>query len=302
MPRVSAFAVIATCATPTNLRLGPVLTPAQAVARLRAGDVALARIDVRQTLDGVEAGLWALDVLERRDVRVLNRRPTLTTAHDKLATADALAGAGIPHPPTFHVAPWLPRPELETRLVLKPRFGSWGRDVTRCDTREELDAALEDARRRLWFNATGGVVQELVPPCGYDLRVVVAGGRVCGAVLRHAARGEWRTNVELGARRVPVVPPPEACRLAIATAEAVGGDLVGVDLLPLRTGGFVVLEVNGAVDFTPAYSLVGDVFATIRAALFESVGFEPHAQIGSRVRSGYVPDGARGLRRDGAAA
>jgi glutathione synthase/RimK-type ligase-like ATP-grasp enzyme len=55
------------------------------------------------------------------------------------------------------------------------------------------------------------------------------------------------------------VPPPLARRLALEAA-AVRGDLVGVDLLPLHSG-FVVSEVNGAVDFRPRYALgPGDIF------------------------------------------
>jgi [lysine-biosynthesis-protein LysW]---L-2-aminoadipate ligase len=54
--------------------------------------------------------------------------------------------------------------------------------------------------------------------------------------------------------------------LAVAAAAAVGADIVGVDLLPLRDGRFVVLEVNGAVDFTSEYSLPEqDVFDEIAA-------------------------------------
>jgi [lysine-biosynthesis-protein LysW]--L-2-aminoadipate ligase len=45
--------------------------------------------------------------------------------------------------------------------------------------------------------------------------------------------------------------------LAVAAAEAIGADLVGVDLLPLADGGFTVLELNGAVDFNPVYGLDG---------------------------------------------
>ena len=264
MPAVSTFAVIASRATPTNARLGPVLTPAQAVARLGPGDVALGRLDVLPSLDGVEPGLWALDLLERRGVTVLNARETLATAHDKLATAEALASAGIPHPPTDHVAPWLPLPALEPPLVMKPRFGSWGRDVTRCDDADDLAGALEASRRRVWFNATGGVLQRLVPTSGFDLRIVVAAGRVAGAVMRLAPPGEWRTNVALGARRVPVAPPADACRLALAAAKAVGGDLVGVDLLPLPGDGWLVLEINGAVDFNGAYSFDAEIFSVVR--------------------------------------
>jgi len=264
---VSTFAVIAHAAGPTNTRLGLVITPSQALVRLRRGDVALGRFDVLSSLDGVERGLWSLDVLERRGVTVLNRRRTLALAHDKLATAEALARAGLPHPRTTQVAPWLPIPKLAYPVVLKPRFGSWGRDVVCCRTRAELDAALARARRRVWFNATGGVVQELVAPAGYDLRVVVAGGEVVGAVHRCAAPGEWRTNVALGGRRVAASPAANTRLLALGAAAALGGDLVGVDLLPLPGGGWIVIEVNGAVEFSDEYSLERDVFEAARLAL-----------------------------------
>src|SRR5262249_11909278 len=60
---MAMFAIVAGRSTPTNERLGSVLGPAQAVTRLRAGDVALGRLDVLLSLDGIEPGLWALDVL-----------------------------------------------------------------------------------------------------------------------------------------------------------------------------------------------------------------------------------------------
>jgi RimK family alpha-L-glutamate ligase len=269
---VSALAVVAHRVTPTNVRLGVVFTPAQALARLRAGDVALGRLDVVRSLDGIQPGLWALDRLAAHGVTVLNGRDTLTAAHDKLATAATLRAAAVPHPETVHVAPWLSAPQLETPLVLKPRFGSWGADVVRCDDDAALRRALTALDRRPWFHATGAVAQRLVPPRGYDLRVIVAGDRVAGAVRRVAAAGEWRTNVALGARREPVTAPKEACSIALAAAAAVNGDLVGIDLLPDGRGGWVVLEVNGAVDFNGLYALDGDVFEAVRGALLDAHG------------------------------
>ena len=264
MPTV---AVVAHRVTPTNTRLGTVLTPAQAVTRLLPGDVALGRLDVLPSLDGVEPGLWALDRLAALGVTVLNGRRSLVAAHDKLVTAEVLHASRVPHPRTVHVAPWLPVPELEPPLVLKPRFGSWGMDVLRCDTEHDIRRGLELIETRAWYAATGAIAQKLVAPRGYDLRLVVARGRVVGAVRRAAAPGEWRTNVALGARREPVAPPPDASRVALAAAAAAGGDLVGIDLLPADVGTWVVLEVNGAVDFTSAYSLDVDVFAAASAAL-----------------------------------
>ena len=275
---MSTFAVVAHRVTPTNTRLGAVVSPAQAITRLRPGDIALGRLDVLPTLDGVEPGLWALERLAASGVTVLNGRRTLVSAHDKLTTAAALFDARVPHPRTVHVASWKPRPELEPPIVFKPRFGSWGADVIRCDDGDAIERALVELEEKPWFHATGAIAQKLVAPRGYDLRLVVAGGRVIGAVRRVSAAGEWRTNVALGARREPVVPPPEACEVALRAARAVDGALVGIDLLPADVGTWVVLEVNGAVDFNSTYTLGDDVFVDAVAAL-RGVVVEPAAAL-----------------------
>ena len=271
--------ILATHATETNralarasLALGvpaTVMTPEQALQGLRPGDLALGRLDVLPTLDGVEEGLWHLRLLERRGVRILNPATALVSAHDKLMTARRLADAGVPSPRTVHLTlRHRQLEELAPPLVLKPRFGSWGVDVLRCDDDRGMLCALATLRERPWFAQHGALAQELVPPRGYDLRVLVAGGVVVGAVRRVAAPGEWRTNVALGAIRRKTVPPPAAAALAVAAAAAIGGDLVGIDLLPVDDG-WTVLEVNGAVDFTPAYA-DGDVFAAAVAALLDA--------------------------------
>jgi RimK family alpha-L-glutamate ligase len=242
------------------------LPPESALEVLGPGDVAVARLDVLRTLDGVEPGLEDLEELRRRGIRVVNRPDALLAAHDKLRTAARLAAAGIPHPHTAHVVSAdgdLVRPPV----VVKPRFGSWGADVFRCETVAELEQVLDDVRTRSWFRRHGALVQELLPPQGQDLRVVVAAGRVVGAIERVARTGEWRTNVSLGGSRRPTVPPPEACELAVRAVAACGLDLAGVDLFPVGEG-HVVLELNGAAEFDGAYDLPGgDVYAAAASAL-----------------------------------
>jgi [lysine-biosynthesis-protein LysW]--L-2-aminoadipate ligase len=239
-----------------------------ALARFEDDDIVVARIDVRQTLDGVEPGLFAVLRLERRGARVFNTAESLLAAHDKLRTARLLGRVGIPHPPTFVLRhPEIPS-ELQLPAVVKPRFGGWGKDVFRCETRAAFGACIDTIKDRAWFQRHGAIVQELVPSAGRDLRVLIAGGRVVGAAGRVAAPGEWRTNVSLGGTLEPAQPSDDAAELAATAAAVIDADFVGVDLMPVGSGEHVVLELNGAVDFDETYAL-GDrsVFADVAAGL-----------------------------------
>ena len=270
-------AIVAHRPSATNLALArrgwngaPVglLSPREALLALGRGDLAVGRLDVREDLDGVEEGLWALERLLEAGVRVLNPPPAALCAHDKLLTARSLRRAGLPHPRTRLVERYDDLPDLDYPAVLKPRFGSWGRDVVLCRDRRELERSLEALSFRPWFRTGGVLAQELIPPLGHDLRLIVAAGRVVGAAKRVASPGEWRTNVALGATIGRVAPPPVAVTLARAAAKVSGLDLVGVDLLPTGPGGFCVIELNAAVDFRPVYSFAGrDVYADAMAAL-----------------------------------
>ncbi len=280
------FAIVAHGPSLTNLALaahgwngvgGELLSPRGALLTLGPGDVALARLDVREQLDGIEDGLWALERLEDVGVTVLNAPAALVRAHDKLLTARVLRRAGLPHPRTTLLERHSPPPDLDFPAVLKPRFGSWGRDVILCHDAGELGRALEALAFRTWFRASGAVAQELIPPLGHDLQLVVARGSIVGAARRVAPPGEWRTNIALGATAVPTTPPPVASQLALAAAAASGLDLVGVDLLPTGPGGFCVVELNGAVDFRPVYSFPGrdahaDTMSALGGARPESTG------------------------------
>jgi glutathione synthase/RimK-type ligase-like ATP-grasp enzyme len=67
--------------------------------------------------------------------------------------------------------------------------------------------------------------------------------------------------------RIPVDPAPEALDLAVRAAAASGAELLGVDLLPDGLGGYTVLELNGAVDFTREYRIDRDPFVSAAAEL-----------------------------------
>ena len=262
-----------------------VATPPEVARRATPSDLVLPYLDVRPTLDGIEPGLAKLRGLRSRGVTVLNGPEALRACHDKLVTALRLGRAGLPHPDTAYLSAASTRRDvsrLRFPVVVKPRFGSRGEHVSRCHDHDDLAALLTQLRKLGWYRRQGALAQELVPTAGYDTRILVAGGRAVGAVRRLAAPGEWRTNVALGASRRPIEPEPRERELAVAAAAALGTDLAAVDLIPRPDGSLAVLEVNGAPEFTAAYSLDGrDVFEAVVLALLlpEPVAAELSAQI-----------------------
>ena len=271
-----AFAIVAHSSTETNTALASawrasdsygILSPREALGFLGHGDVALARLDVRRSLDAVEPGLSDLVELERRGVRVLNRPEALLAGHDKLLTARLLESGCVPTPRTVFVGDDWGELASMLPLVLKPRFGSWGADVFRVDDEGELRRLERKLAGRPWLARGGAIAQELIPSIGFDLRVLVARGEVVGAVRRRTSDGEWRSNVSCGARRITETVEPRAARLALEAVEMTCLDLAVADIMPLPGEGFCVLEVNAAPDFGLDYNTDENVFDLVTERL-----------------------------------
>ena len=210
---MSTFAVVAHRVTPTNTRLGTVAHAGAggraARPRRRRARPARRPAVARRRRAGPLGARPARSVGRDRAQRTPRRSSRRTTSS---RPPTALFAAGVPHPRTVHVAPWLPLPELEAPIVLKPRFGSWGADVIRCDDAESDRARARGARAtgrgsRRPARSRRSSSRRAATTCASSSRAAASSAR-CAAI---AAPGEWRTNVALGARREPVSPPPEAC-------------------------------------------------------------------------------------------
>lgn len=222
-------------------------------------DIAIGRVDAGCLDDGVRL----LECIAGR-LPVINGAPAFRTGRDKRLMSRALARAGVPHPPTWLVAPAaavrLSR-KLPFPLVAKPPQGAGGDGVQRVARRQELLRLAAAGAEPLYLQAYCRGIQE-------ELRVLVLDGLSLGAVRKRPRRDEWRANLALGGEAVPAPLDAEAERIAVRAAAAVGADFAGVDLVRV-SGGLVVLEVNVCPGFRGFALATGVDVAShlIRAAL-----------------------------------
>ncbi len=245
-------------------------------ARVEAGGIDLGDSDgvlVRMMPPGsLEQVVFRMDALHRlasRGVPVMNPPRAVEAAVDKYLTLAMLDAEGVPVPETWvgesAAGAQAAFEALGGDVVVKPLFGSEGRGMVRAS-----DPALA-LRTFRTLERLGAVlyVQKYVRNPGFDVRAFVLGGRVVASIRRHAAGGDWRTNVAVGGRAEAWPVDDEARRLAIRSARAVGASMAGVDLLPdLDRGGWTVLEVNAVPGWKALGAATGvDVAAEILAEL-----------------------------------
>jgi RimK family alpha-L-glutamate ligase len=207
-------------------------------------DVVLARIIPGGSLEQIIFRVDALHWIEDRGIPVVNSPRAIERTVNKFYTTALLREAGLPTPETV-VCESIDSAMTAVRamgdVVIKPIFGSLGHGMVRVsdpDVAIRVVRALEQTRAVFY-------VQRAIDHGGRDVRAFVVGGRVLGAIERHAPEGDWRTNVARGASARAFELPPAWEQLALRAAAAVGADYAGVDLLPSRDGEIFVLEVNG---------------------------------------------------------
>lgn len=203
-------------------------------------------------------------VLERFGIRSINRADTIEIASDKLRTSLALEAAGIPTPRTIvaveESGALRAVEQIGYPAVLKPTVGSWGRLLARVNDRDAAEAVIEHRATLGSSQQQVHYIQEHVDKPGADYRVFVVGGEPVAAIARHSEH--WVTNTARGATAKGVEVTDVLGDLSRRAAEAVGGDVVAVDLFESpesAPGGrrMLVNEVNHSMEFRNSVDTTG---------------------------------------------
>ncbi len=254
------------------------------LSELRERDHETTKIDVRDlrfplseppaAFDGVDVvvdrclatsrSVYATEYLDAYGIPVVNGPETAEVCADKVRNSLALSGAGVPTPDT-EVA-FTKEAALETiesfgyPCVLKPVVGSWGRLMAKIDSRSAAEAILEHKATLGHYEHKVFYVQEFVDKPGRDVRVVATDGEPVAAMVRSS--DHWITNAAQGADTEPFEVDDRARELVAAASDAVGGGLLGVDLMEVGADGgepddYTVHEVNHTVEFKALQDATG---------------------------------------------
>ena len=197
-------------------------------------------------------GLHFTASLEFMDVPVLNKFQVANQCGNKMFMTLLLKKYNVPTPKTyFSFSSESASENIEKvgyPLVIKPIIGSWGRGVMQLKDKDTADALFEirditdSPHDRIFY------LQELIKRPPRDIRVITVGDEPIAAMYRKSSGG-FKTNIALGA-------DPELCEITkeieeISTkaSKAMGGGILGIDIMEDEKRGLVVHEVNNTVEF-----------------------------------------------------
>ena len=197
-------------------------------------------------------GLHFTASLEFLDIPVLNRTEVANNCGNKMITSLLLKKHNVPTPKTYFT--FSSEAAIETLekvgypLVIKPIIGSWGRGVVPLRDRETADAIIEvrdlndGPLDRIYY------LQEMVNRPPRDIRAITVGDQLIAAMYR-TSTGGFKTNIALGAEPIACDITKELEDICMKASRAVGGGILGIDVMEDEKRGFVVHEVNNTVEF-----------------------------------------------------
>ncbi|MDZ4323212.1 MAG: 30S ribosomal protein S6--L-glutamate ligase [Alphaproteobacteria bacterium] len=192
-------------------------------------------------------GLAVLRQLEIMGVWSLNDSVAIGRSRDKLRCMQILARRGIGLPLTgFSHSTAYTDDMIEmvggAPLVIKLLEGTQGLGVVLGETRSSARSVIE-AFRKVNVNI---LLQEYIKEAGAsDIRCIVVGGKVVASMMRTGASGEFRSNLHRGGTAKKAKISPEERSVAVRSANLMGLNVCGVDMLRTNHGP-VVMEVNSS--------------------------------------------------------
>jgi ribosomal protein S6--L-glutamate ligase len=206
-------------------------------------DAVIPRIGASITL----YGLAVVRQFEMMGVHCLNESQAIARSRDKLRTLQILSRHNIGVPPTVftrkaeHVPACIERVSGPP-VVVKLLEGTQGIGVVLAESTAAASSVIEAFHGLDQNILIQGFIKEAK---GADIRALVVGRKVVGAMKRQAVAGEFRSNLHRGGTSTKMRLPAEYRRTALAATRALGLRVAGVDMLESKDGP-MIMEVNSS--------------------------------------------------------
>ena len=172
----------------------------------------------------------------------------LSAARNKFATMQRLRAAGLRIPESFLVASKIKAGDVIEQtpppLILKLLSGTQGVGVMKVEKVSDVGPIIDTLVELKQLI----LIQSYIPNPGEDVRMLVVGDEVVGAMVRKAGPNEWRSNIHLGGRGIPYRNTESEGEMAVRAARAVGVEIAGVDMIMAKDGPRMI-EVNASPGF-----------------------------------------------------
>jgi ribosomal protein S6--L-glutamate ligase len=198
-----------------------------------------------------EYGFVLLRHFVKMKIPLVNGIEGVTIAKNQYITLQTLGAAGIEVPDTCFITRIACFFKAVDHLggfpvIAKQVDGMGGDGVVKIETRAQaasfLDAHLNPLK--------GMLVQTFIPPKDrQDVRLLVIGGRLAGAMVLEPSPGDFRANIHQNGRATAIDPPKEWVDLALKAVRACRLEIAGVDMIVEKGGRPLVVEVNYSPGF-----------------------------------------------------
>ena len=174
----------------------------------------------------------------------------ISRSRDKLRSLQILSKSGVDMPRTVFASNKSTAKDViklsgGTPLVLKILEGTQGVGVVLVDTEKAAKSVLD----AFYGMDVSLLVQEFIEEAGgADIRAIVIGGEVVGAMKRQGAEGDFRSNLHQGGSATVYKLSRKEKSTALAAAKAMGLGVCGVDMIESKRGP-LVMEVNSSPGF-----------------------------------------------------
>ena len=236
-----------------------VINPANPSYSNRKHDICLVRGVGTYVINHVFYRLDFMSILEELGTRLINTRRCMELATNKMLTTVLLHKNNIKSPITamcetseLAMKAFF---DLDDDIVLKPLYGSRGRDIIRINSEQHARFVFEQLEKlqEVFY------IQKFYEHDNSDYRLFVVGDEVIASMKRTSKN--WKTNVATGGKAEKFKPTQEMVEMALKATELVQGEITGVDIMNTEDG-LMVIEVNAV----PGYEGIQSVNPQINIA------------------------------------